>query len=352
MNDRLDDQGPDGLDADEQALRRMLHHVVQDVEPREGTLDELRRAVPARRARKRQAAVGMAAAALFVGTAVPALLHVSSSGGPDANPSIAGLGQETQGGSTQGKSPDGGSGTTGGSTGGGQEPGPDSSTQSDPVDGSSPGASPGVPPGGPSPSTPASAPACTAAQLGDGTAGVEVPDAGGTVYGTFRVSNVSGESCTVTGPGTLTPVAQGAADPAKIGVAEHTSGDVAAALPDPSLEAGRLSLLPGAAYEVKFAWVPAETCPVEGGTNGGTGGPSPDPSPSEDPGATAGTSTGGDTGTGTQLMPQDGTDTPAGPADGSVQVSYTPEAGSTPVTVVVPDACAGTVYWTGVLAGS
>ncbi|MCZ9347385.1 hypothetical protein NGM37_57770, partial [Streptomyces sp. TRM76130] len=58
-------------------MRRLLHRAVEEVEPREGALEQLRRAVPARRARKRQAAVGMAAAALLIGTAVPALLHVS-----------------------------------------------------------------------------------------------------------------------------------------------------------------------------------------------------------------------------------------------------------------------------------
>ncbi|MEU2881273.1 hypothetical protein ABZ651_34915, partial [Streptomyces sp. NPDC007070] len=50
-----DGQGPDGLDSDELDLRRMLHRAVEDVEPRDGALDHLRRAVPARRARKRQA---------------------------------------------------------------------------------------------------------------------------------------------------------------------------------------------------------------------------------------------------------------------------------------------------------
>ena len=58
VNHHLDDPGPDGLDSDELALRRMLHHAVQQMEPRDGTLDHLRRAVPARRARKRQATVG------------------------------------------------------------------------------------------------------------------------------------------------------------------------------------------------------------------------------------------------------------------------------------------------------
>ncbi|MGW2234774.1 hypothetical protein ACWCWE_12330, partial [Streptomyces sp. NPDC001759] len=90
VNHGPDDQSPDGFDSDELALRRMLHQAVQTVEPRDGTLEHLRRAVPARRARKRQAMVGMAAAALFLGTAIPALVHVSNSTGSDVNPSVAG----------------------------------------------------------------------------------------------------------------------------------------------------------------------------------------------------------------------------------------------------------------------
>ncbi|MET8826475.1 hypothetical protein ABZX40_28115 [Streptomyces sp. NPDC004610] len=347
MNDPLDDQGPGGLDSDELELRGLLHQAVQDIEPRDGTLDHLRRAVPARRARKRQAAVGVAAAALFLGTAVPALVHVSGSDGSSADPSIAGLGQDATGGASEGAGPDGGSGTVGGSTGGGPATGHEGDQEGGPSGGSSPGTTPGAPPGGPSPSAVPTTPVCTAAQLGGGTAAADVPDSAGTVYGMFRISNVSGDSCTVTGPGTVTPIPQGAADPARISVAQHASGDVAAELPDPSTETGQLVLLPGAAYEVRFAWVPAETCPVEGGGTGGTGGPSPDPSPSSDPGTTTGGTTGGgDTGTSTQLLTEDGT------ADGSVQVSYTPEAGSESVSVVVPDACVGTVYRTGVLAGS
>ncbi|MFJ5260915.1 hypothetical protein ACIQAC_10685 [Streptomyces sp. NPDC088387] len=343
VNDRLDDQGPDGLDSDEQTLRNLLHHAVQDIEPRQGTLDHLRRAVPARRARKRQAAVGMAAAALFIGTAVPALVHVSNSTGSDDNTTIAGHGQEAQGGSSEGKGPDGGSSTSGGSTGSTENHGKGGGEGEDKGPDASPGADPGLP-ANPTASAPASAPACTAVQLGAGTGTVDVPDTAGTVYGTFRISNISADSCTVTGAGTVTPIPVGAADSTKIAVTQHSSGDVAAALPDPSLEAARLVLLPGAAYEVRFAWVPSETCPIEGG-NGGNGEPSTDPSPTEDPGATTGSSTGGDTGTSTQMLRGDGT------ADGSVQVSYTPEAGSAPVMAEVQDACAGTVYRTGVLAG-
>ncbi|MYR56180.1 hypothetical protein GTY54_07920, partial [Streptomyces sp. SID625] len=117
VNDSPDAEGPapertapadealGGLAPDELALRRLLHRAVQDVEPSDGTLEHLRRAIPARRARKRQATIGMAAAALFLGTAVPALVHVSRSAGPDANPAIAGQASQAQGGAGRSKDP-------------------------------------------------------------------------------------------------------------------------------------------------------------------------------------------------------------------------------------------------------
>ncbi|MFD7434768.1 hypothetical protein [Streptomyces sp. NPDC059861] len=351
MNHGLDDQSPEGLDSDELALRRMLHDAVQEIEPRDGTLDHLRRAVPARRARKRQAAVGMAAAALFVCTAVPALVHVSNSTGPDANPSIAGHGAQTQGGASEGGSTDGTGGTSGGSTGTAQDKGQDSPEKDDKGTGATPGS--GVVDDStddvyPSATSAVTAPVCTTAQLGSATATAAVADSAGAVYGTFRITNVSTAACTVGGAGAVTPLAQGAADATKISVAAHTAGDAAAGLPDPALEVPQLVLEPGSAYEVRFAWVPSETCPTDpGGDNGGeTGGPSPDPTPTDNPGTTSGSSTGGDTGTSTQLMTEVGTE------DGSVVVSYTAEAGSPTVSATVPNACAGTVYRTGVLSVS
>lgn len=342
VNHRLDDQGPDGLDSDELALRRMLHDVVQEMEPRDGALDHLRRAVPVRRARKRQAAVGMAAAALFLGTAVPALVHVSNAGGSDANPSIAGQASQAQGGVDQGKNPDGGSsGRAGDSSGKAGEPGRSGATGSGPSKNSA-GSTAST---GPTASSAASAPACVPAQLTATDPSVAVPDAAGIVYGVFRVQNSSAAACTVGGAVSLTYEAQGAADAAKITVAEHASGDVAAGLPDPSLDVARLTLAPGSAYEVKFAWVPSETCPTPGGAGGGDGGgtASPSPTPSDQTGTTAGETTSGAT---AQLYTEDGT------ADGSVVVSYKGEDGSATARATVPNACAGTIYRTGVLASS
>ncbi|WP_367321722.1 hypothetical protein [Streptomyces sp. HUAS ZL42] len=342
VNHHLDDQGPAGLDSDELALRRMLHQAVQEIEPRDGTLEHLQRAVPARRVRKRQAAVGMAAAALFIGTAVPALVHVSNATGSSANTSNAGHSSQMQGGVSEGKGPDGGESTSGGSSGTATDKG-QGGTKGDDKDtgsGSGSGASED-----PSATSSKNAPACTADQLGSTASSVEAADSAGTVYGTFRVANVSDAGCTVGGQGTVSFATQGAADATKISVVEHTAGDTAAALPDPSLYVSQLVLSPGSAYEVKFAWVPSETCPTTGG-GGDSGGTTASPSPTQDASAGTGTSTGGDTGTSTQLVTADGT------ADGSVVVSHTADTGSPTVTATVPNACSGKIYRTGVLTAS
>ncbi|MFF9625511.1 hypothetical protein [Streptomyces griseosporeus] len=360
VNHGLDDPSPEGLDSDELALRRILHQAVQEIEPRDGTLEHLKRAVPARRARKRQAAVGMAAAALFIGTAVPALVHVSNATGSDANPSIAGNSSQAQGGTGTSKGPDGQETSAG--SGSGTTPGKGQDGTKDPGKGK------GAGPGGtadPAATSAAGVPECTPDQLGGATASSGGPDAAGVVYGTFHVVNVSGSSCAVSGTGSVSPLAQGAADPAKIALADHSAGDAAAGLPDPALSLSQVVLAPGSAFDVQFAWVPSETCPTgtggtdssggdtggtdSGGSSGDTGGsssPSPDPSPSPEVSSdsSSGTSTGGDTGTATQLVTGEGT------ADGSVVVSYTPSTGSPTVSATVPNACAGTVYRTGLLA--
>lgn len=337
-------QGPDDLsstgefDSDELALRRLLHQAVQEMEPRDGTLDHLRKAVPARRARKRQAVVGMAAAALFFGTAIPAVVHVSSTG-TSANTSNAGHTSQMQGGAGQGKQEDGGESTSGGSAGKTEDKGKGGTKGED--KGKTAGASTGAGSGtDPSATTSTSAPVCTAAQLGTPTASTAVPDASGTVYGTFHITNGSTAACTVTGPGIVTTSAQGAADSSKIGTQRHASGDAASAgLPDPSQEVSQLVLQPGSSYDVKFAWVPSETCPTsEPSTD-----PSPDPSTSPDTSTSEGSSTGGDTGTSTQLLTEGGT------LDGSVLVTNTAEGGGPSVSTTVSNACAGVVYSTGVL---
>ncbi|MFB6633943.1 hypothetical protein ACFCWY_29030 [Streptomyces sp. NPDC056362] len=364
------EHGP-GAGDDELALRRLFQNTVGDLEPARGSLEHLRRAVPARRARKRQAVVGAAAAAVLIGTAVPAFVHVAASGGLSAaNPVNAGHGEQAQG----------GTGTETGIEGGHSSTAPASSVSPSPEGADGTSGKPERPGGGASGDgpratlggDPGSTPRCTPGQLGVGAAQAGGTEADGKVYGTFRIANVSGQDCLVDGAGLVGFEARGAADPGRISVARHTSGDEGGGLPDPSQEASSLVLKPSASYEVRFVWVPSETCPTTGGTptptpttppeptatppeptatpTGGTS--SPDPSTGTDSGGT-GTGpgpeqgAGADSGAAPQLLRADG-----GTAEGSVVISHTAEPGGPTASAVVPNACAGTIYRTGVLATS
>lgn len=330
---------------DEVALRRMLHGAVRDITPSEGTLDHLHRAVPARRARRRQAVVGAAAAALLIGTAVPAFVHVATSDGSStANPAIAGHGEQAQGGN-------------------GEEPGPEEpgrrsevpaereseggegEAAPDPSPSRGEGSDPDGAVAGEKPDTPsvdyASLPVCDPGQLGVASASTDAPGADGTVYGSFRIANVSGTDCTVSSNGTVGFTALGAADSQKIVVVQHAAGDAAPGLPDPSQEPGTVLLKPAMAYEVRFAWVPTDTCP--------TTGPSPTPTPSADgAGGPVGGGSENQSGVDPQSLYEDGGTT----AEGSVAVTHTPESGAPTAQTEIPNACSGTIYRTGVLATS
>ncbi|MGW6392318.1 hypothetical protein ACWFR1_17845 [Streptomyces sp. NPDC055103] len=357
--------GPD----DELALRRLLQGAVAGLEPTTGSLDQLRRAVPARRARKRQAVVGAAAAAVLIGTAVPAFVHVANSGGVTAaNPVNAGHGEDAQGGTGAETGVEGGKTT--------KAPAGQVSPSQGAVDGATgkpqqPGTGTGT--GGPRVSenpVPGDAPRCRAGQLGVSATQTGGPDGSGNVYGTFRVANVSGTSCVVDGSGIVSFEARGAADPGRISVVRHTAGD-GSGLPDPAQEASALLLKPSGSYEVRFVWVPSETCPTSGTpttepptapatTEPPTAPPTTEPPTvppttepattaptTQDPGTGTGTGTGAEGGTEPQLLREDG-----GPADGSVSVSHTAEPGGPVGVATVANACAGTIYRTGILAGS
>ncbi|MFH9757919.1 hypothetical protein ACH4MJ_03100 [Streptomyces anulatus] len=337
---------PASDELDEVALRRMLHGAVRELAPSEGTLDHLHRAVPARRARRRQAVVGAAAAALLIGTAVPAFVHVATSDGPSAaRPAIAGHGEQAQGGNGDESGPEAPGRRTvepteresEGSAGEADpDPSPTEGEGSDP-DGTATGKATD------SPSADfASLPVCDPSQLGVASAGTDAPGADGTVYGSFKIANVSATDCTVSSNGTVGFTAIGAADPLKIGVVQHAAGDAAPGLPDPSQEPGTVLLKPAMAYEVRFAWVPTDTCP--------TVGPSPSPTPSAD-GAGGSVGEGGTdqtSGVDTQSLHEDGGAT----AEGSVAVTHTPETGAPTAETKIPNACSGTIYRTGVLATS
>ncbi|MFJ2913071.1 hypothetical protein ACIO8F_27360 [Streptomyces sp. NPDC087228] len=339
-----------GADLDEVALRRMLRGAVQHIEPGDGTLDRLQRAVPARRARRRQAVVGMAAAALLIGTAVPAFVHVANSDGSDAaNPAIAGHGEQAQGGNgTESGSAAGGKGD-GGNTDGQADGGPDHpASTSSPSDSRGQGTDGGLAGGvsDPADSAAAALPNCGPGQLSVASAETGAAGADGTVYGTFRIANVSGTGCSVSSGGSVGFQAMGAADPSRITVVQHTAGDAAAGLPDPSQEQATVLLKPSMAYEVKFAWVPKDTCPTSGGS------PSPTPTGGTDSagGATAAGPGAGTSDGVTDTSPQLGSEDGGGTLDGSVAVTHTPEAGAPVAETKIANACAGTIYRTGVLA--
>lgn len=338
-------QGPDVMDED--ALRRLLHGAVDELEPSPHSLEHLRRAVPARRTRRRQALVGAVAAVALGGAALPALVHVATTGGSDDRPAMAGSSHRTPG-ADKDKHGEGSGGTeTPRPSGKGGEDKHHKGKDDKKTD---PSKKPGGESGGaapdPSSTLNATSPTCTRAQLGSATGTTGAADAEGRVYGSFRVVNISGTSCTVEGGGTVSPSPQGGADSSRIFVVDHTSGDEAGGLPDPATAPGQLILKPGQAYEVRFAWIPQSGGGTSGCSNTSTTPPSPDPTPDSASGADGEPSSGG---------PGDspGTGGDGEQPAGSVLVSYTPEAGE-PVaaSVTLDGACAGTIYRTGVLAGS
>ncbi|GAA3373667.1 hypothetical protein GCM10020367_34490 [Streptomyces sannanensis] len=340
------DGGADEIDPpalDELSLRRLMQSAVEDLEPSESALDHLRTAVPARRARRRQIAIGTIAAALLVGTAVPAFVHVANSGSLTASPSIAGHGERAE------DDPGAKSSAQGGKEGAVGPSGPSAqstvssspSRSEDPETGKETGTTGGGGQPDPSRSAVTVPGVCEAGQLGLTTAQVGSPDAEGKVYGTFRVANVSGTKCVVGGAGTVSVQARGAADPARVTVVEHTQGDPAAGLPDTSQETSGLVLAPAEAYEVRFAWVPSDTCP--------TVPPTPEPSP------TTGTSSGETSGESTPMtnaQPQLAGEGGGQLQDGGVEVGYTPAVGGPSAGATISNACAGTIYRTGVLRTS
>ncbi|MGW4051252.1 hypothetical protein ACWENA_10515 [Streptomyces sp. NPDC004779] len=371
-------------EGDELALRRLLHGAVSGLEPSTDSLDHLRRAVPARRARKRQALVGAAAAAVLIGTAVPALVHVAGSPGvTTANPALAGHGEQAQGGTgEEAESP----ATT-------KAPSVKVSPTTGPTTGATQGTGRPDPKGSPTASGtavgPGAALSCGRGTLQSAGAYNSGADATGVVYGGFTIVNASGKPCVVDGDGLVGVSTTGSADPSRIGVVRHSDGDPATGLPAPSAESASVLLQPGDSYQVKFAWVPSEGCPTLGPVDPPTSPtpteptptatePSPPPpteptptptEPSPTPteggegttpgGADAGGGTGG-TGGGSGSGSGSGTDSGidsgvttqlmrAEPGEGSVVVSHTAEPGDPTVSTVLSGACAGTVYRTGLL---
>lgn len=322
-------QGPAGLD--EERLRRLLQDVTERVEPSAGSLEEIRKAVPLRRARRRQALVGVAAGVLLVGTALPALVSVAGST-TDSGRNAAAAASSREAGTVQGAGEDTGGGT--GAVGPTQQPEEGTPAGAGEQDGR-PGAASAAEGTGldPEATMAATSPTCTRSQLQQPAPTVGEPGEDGKIYGSFRVVNNSGSACTIDGRGTVTAVAQGSADDSQVSVVDHTSGDAADQLPEPTAYQDQLILKPGQAYLVKFAWVPA------GGGPGGCRVPDDSPTPSS-PSAV---------GASDAPAPED---EPGTGAAGSIQLSHTPQAGEPAAGVTIQDACAGTVYRTGILDSS
>ncbi|MFE1175208.1 hypothetical protein [Streptomyces sp. NPDC058773] len=333
----------------EDDLRRLLHARVGDLEPAPDALEQLRRAVPARRQRRRHAVVGAAAALLLGGTSIPAMVHVAHlAGGSEERPANAAGSPRPQGGT--GGAHGEGTEQAGPLPGGryGEKPGaaePAGRGKAREKNGAGHGAGGGIVPA-PDETMEVTSPVCGREQLGQGTSTVGAADATGRVYGAFRVVNTSAATCSVEGGGTIGLVAQGSTNADRVHVVDHTSGDDATGLPDPATTPDQLVLKPGEAYEVKFAWIPESG----GGTTGcATPGPTPTPDASKDPGPSpdGGTTPAGDGGS--QAGGTDGSGD--GGASGSIVLSHTPEAGEPAAAdAKVTDACAGTVYRTEAVA--
>ncbi|MEU4212192.1 hypothetical protein AB0F13_19680 [Streptomyces sp. NPDC026206] len=337
-------------DLDEQALRRLLHGAVDDIEPSADALEQLRHAVPARRTRRRQAAVGIAAAVIFGAAAMPALIHVATTvGTAGERPANAASSRQRTHELSDGRRSGGGEeGKPGEST-----TGPDArkdeekqKSEDGKKDGSTTGptgAAGGTAPA-PGPTLAASSPTCDRNQLGRGVGTVGTADKDGRVYGAFRVVNVSGTVCAVAGAGVVAAQAQGSAESSRVTVVDHTVGDAASGLPDPATEPSQVILQPGQAYEIKFAWVPS----ADGGPSGCSKPAGPTPVPSSKPSAAPGATT-----TAEEQPKATTQDTEPAKPPASVVLSHTPDVGEPKAAdATIPDACAGTIYRTGALTAA
>ncbi|NLU67850.1 hypothetical protein [Streptomyces sp. HNM0574] len=350
---RPEGTGPDaGEGGDEDALRRMLRESVDGIEPSPTSLENLKRAVPARRAQRRQALVGAAAAVVLGCVGVPLLAQAGfvPGVGEGDHPVNAGSSHpqtEVTGGHGDGQPHEGkqSSGKGDGEQGGGEQEREDDASPS-PSAGKSGGAD------DPNETLGVSSPDCGRDQLGGGTAQSGPPNGQGQVYGSFSVRNTSGETCTVHGQGVVTALEAGRSDTSRIKIVDHTPGDAAAGLPDPTTAPESLVLRAGESYTVKFAWIP-DGCPdggpttkpgdaQDGGDNPSTGGDSGGTGGEGDPG------TGGDGDDGTGGGGSTGGDAGEGPS--GVTLLHTPEVGEPAAAETRLDgACSGTVYRTGVL---
>ena len=354
------------LTAEQREVRELLHRAVGGITPAPGALDQLRRAVPRRQRRRRRMAGSVAATVLLCSFGVLALhtagMSIDSADGAQAGQhygDAAGNGAHPGGGASgsPGLAPVGaapgappGVGSSFADGGRGRDsasllPGASGVLQPPPSITRPPGTSGAPPSSGHATGSPGSgAPAaeCTRAQLGGGTDTVGSPDAAGVVYGTFQVVNVSASSCTVSTPGAVSVLAVSGTDKSWVSVTQHTAGDPAGGLPQPTATPSPVVLAPGGSYLVEFAWVPASgpdapSCLVTSASA------STDPSPG--PGSAVST-----TGPGSSSAGGGGSAASALPP--SVTLGHTPgSGGAAAASAVIGNACAGTVYRTDPLPG-
>ncbi|MEU4113424.1 hypothetical protein AB0F71_02845 [Kitasatospora sp. NPDC028055] len=361
-----DDHLPD-LSAEERALRELMHHAVDRIQPGVGALPRIRQAVPRRRAARRGAWTGAAALALAVAIALPVLHegdHLGLSGGPgSANTGGATLAAPT------------GSAVGGSTTGGGARSGPGGVGSSSPTGSGSASPSPGADATRTGPATPTGAPGtgdggivplCTRADLGQGTAQVGPADTQGRIYGSFTVYNVSGRSCRLGGPGAVAVTDVNGTDRTRVRSADHTPGDPAGNLP--AMDAEPPLLAPQAGYKVPFAWIPDQGCGSSGGaTTAPTSGANQAALTTQGPAGSSGAAP--NSGTGAAVAPSSNpqaspsatsgptaapspTATPSGNPTGApatATIAHTPAPGSPAVaTASLPVGCGGTLYRGGV----
>ncbi|ONK13019.1 DUF4232 domain-containing protein [Streptomyces sp. MP131-18] len=273
---------------DEDRLRELLRDVVDGIKPSTDSLDQLRQAVPARRRRKRQLLLGTAASVALLGLGAPIVVTAAagSGGGSDQARDIRGGtpldGEDRAGGSSDESlgryAPGSEAPLPGEHAEGGIDPSLPGGAGGE---GQSDGASPD-----PEVTMGVTSPTCDRSQLGEVETVLEPPDGQGRIYGLIRLANVSDQPCRVRGNGELAalPLAQGGS--ADVQIVDRTEGDRATELPAPDESFEELVLPPGEAYQVQFAWVPAETsigsCEVDDGGDRSAP-PSTGPSPSTSP---------------------------------------------------------------------
>ena len=299
----------DGLDEIGAVLRERFQQAVSTLEPAPGTLDYLRRAVPARR-RRRNAALAATAVSVFAVSAGATLAARGSfdSGSSQANGTTIGNLMTTAtndapgGGSGHGPSTPGGQDMSSGDAVGTEAP---SSLAS--VSGNSKPSSAALSQAVTATGSPL-APLCQNSSLASVVA-TQGGAAGGTVYETFVGTAKS--ACTLQGMPGLTVLGAGG-QPAKIPVykADQTVAPLLPAVP-----AGQaLVLQAGDRFEFQLAWVPT-TCPTSPPP---TTPPSTVPPSSGSPTTTASSSGPTPTGPTTSASSQP---TPSGPASSSALVS-------------------------------